>query len=145
MSKSRVVIGTYQQNCYVTDGCLKASSTSFPNEEMKTYVSLEKVEMPNGFKQELVVKDYPITSESVSSLAEGADYRNDPAQAIANAPQRVNLGDITEAQKFLSNPQNYAKVFDSVKKELAVYMAKQIAQQQPTQEIKQDEVKNNEV
>lgn len=58
----------------------------------------------------IVEKDYPINSESVSSLAEGADYRNDPAQAIAQAPKRVNLGDVTEAQAFLNNPQYAASL-----------------------------------
>lgn len=69
----------------------------------------------------IVEKDYPINSESVSSLAEGADYRNDPAQAIAQAPKRVNLGDVTEAQAFLNNPQYAASLFADVKAKLNAY------------------------
>lgn len=84
---------------------------------------MEKKDLPNGYVQELVEKDYPITSESVTSYADGADYRNDPAQAVANAPARVNLGDITEAQKFLDNPQNFIKTFNEVKEKLASYVA----------------------
>lgn len=131
---TQVKIGCYKQNCYRVAGSEKATKTLFPNKEMKTYDSLEKVELPTGFFQELVQKDYPITSASVSSLAEGADYRNDPMQAIAQAPQRVNLGDITEAQKFLENPQNYARIFEFVKGKLAEYQAQQQVQQQQVQQ-----------
>lgn len=122
--KDKVIIGTYAQNCYRTDGtmCAHISNEKFKQDK---YFSLEKVNLPNGYIEKLVEKDYPINSESVSSLAEGADYRNDPLQAIAQAPQRVNLGDITEAQKFLENPQNNAKIFESVKSQLLEYFKRQ--------------------
>ena len=92
--------------------------TPNPQKTQEKYEVLERVELPNGYIEGIVVKDYPINSESISSLAEGADYKNDPMQAIAKAPERVNLGDITQAQKFLENPQNFARMFRTVQKAL---------------------------
>lgn len=141
----KVVIGTFAQNCYRRDGTTYAHK-SFQKFKQDKYYSLEKVNLPNGYVQQLVEKDYPINSESVSSLAEGADYRNDPLQAIAQAPQRVNLGDITEAQRFLENPQNSAKIFETVKAQLLEYFKKQhsveksVDNQVQEQEKKEDNV-----
>lgn len=111
----------FLQNVYRRDSRGVVVATTSPNHTQEKYISLEKKNLPNGYVEELVLKDYPINSVSVSSLAEGADYRNDPAQAIANAPKRVNLGDITEAQAFLENPQNFARVYDDVKSKLLEY------------------------
>lgn len=122
--KRQLKINTVKRNVYILDTAPCASTLAlFPNKTQEKYVSLEKKDLPNGYVQELVEKDYPITSESVTSYADGADYRNDPAQAVANAPARVNLGDITEAQKFLDNPQNFIKTFNEVKEKLASYVA----------------------
>lgn len=116
-----VRIGGYRQNVYRKDTTGIISETTRPNRTQEKYVSLEKKTLPNGYVEELVLKDYPINSDSVSSFADGADYRNDPAQAIAQAPQRVNLGDITEAQAFLENPQSKARLFNDVKAKLEAY------------------------
>lgn len=124
----------YKQNCYRLDRNIDLSSsvTSTPNKEQEKYESLEKQMLPNGYVEGIVLKDYPINSKSVSSLAEGADYRNDPLQAISQAPSRVNLGDITEAQKFLENPQNNARIFSYVKEKIAEYYAKNPPKNQST-------------
>lgn len=116
-----VRVGTFRQNCYRVDSRGSIRKDPRPNVTKEKYISQEKVLLPNGFVEELVEKTYPINSDSVSSFAEGADYRNDPAQAIANASQRVNLGDITEAQEFLKNPQNNAKMFNEIKSKLEAY------------------------
>lgn len=116
-----VRVGTFRQNCYRVDSRDGIRKHPRPNVTKETYISQEKVLLPNGFVEELVEKTYPINSDSVSSYAEGADYRNDPAQAIANASQRVNLGDITAAQEFLKNPQNNAKMFNEIKSKLEAY------------------------
>lgn len=115
-----------RQNCYIVDGREKAiyASSTEQNHEQKKYISLERVQTRNGFYEELVAKDYPINSASVTSYADGADYRRDPAAAIANAPKRVNLGDISEAQDFIrSNPQEaaiqYKKILDRVEQYFA--------------------------
>lgn len=110
----------YRQNCYRKDS-IGMSVTASPNRTQATYLSLEKKNLSNGYVEGIISKDYPINSESVSSLAEGADYRNDPAQAIAQTPKRVNLGDVTEAQAFLDNPQQSARLFNDVKAKLAAY------------------------
>lgn len=141
--KDKVIIGTYAQNCYRLDGTMRAYIS---NEKFKQdkYLSLEKVNLPNGYIEKLVEKDYPINSESVSSLADGADYRNDPLQAIAQAPQRVNLGDITEAQKFLENPQNNAKIFESVKAQLLEYFKRQSVEKSSEKPVVDSDKENKE-
>lgn len=112
--KRRVSVNGVRQNCYCVD-TLTAEQTSRSVNPEKSYVSLERKNLNNGFVEELVVKDYPINSKSVTSYADGADYRNDPAQAIANAPKRVNLGDVTQVQEFIqSDPQNAVRVFRDV-------------------------------
>lgn len=123
MKKDALSIGGFQQNCYKigTSGSPFVATVETPK---KIYV-LERQQVGNGFQDVLVEKDYPITSESVTSYADGADYRNDPAQAIANAPTRVNLGDITEAQDFLSNPQNFMRVYKETVAKLNQYQAEQ--------------------
>lgn len=114
-----VTICGFRQNCYRRDNIGMGSTTKQVHKEK--YTSLEKKTLSNGYIEAIVEKDYPINSDSVSSLAEGADYHNDPMQAIANQPERVNLGDITQAQAFLENPQRNAALFNDVKAKLAAY------------------------
>lgn len=109
-----VVINGIRQNCYVL-GTRTASAGTISSEPEKKYKTIERVNLPNGFYDTVVEKDYPINSESVTSYADGADYRNDPLQAIANAPKRVNLGDVTQLQEFVQNdPQKAVRVFRDV-------------------------------
>lgn len=119
--KKPIVVNGFAQNVYRigTRGGVTAVKVHTPPQ--KTYVSLEKQMLPNGYVQTLVEKDYPINSASVTSYADGADYRNDPNQAIANAPQRVNLGDITQTQAFLENPQNNARIMSETLGKLKKY------------------------
>lgn len=95
------------------------------NKTQEKYTVLEKQMLENGYVEMVVEKDYPINSDSVSSMAEGADYKNDPMQAIAKERPRVNLGDITQAQEFLQNPQNAKRIFEQTKMRLAQYYAQQ--------------------
>lgn len=118
----KVVIGGLKQNCYVKD-ILTGTRDIKKFETQKTYDSLERKKLPNGYTEEIEVKDYPINSASVTSYADGADYRNDPLQAIANAPKRTNLGDVTELQAFLNgqDPQSAIRVYKDVISKLEAY------------------------
>lgn len=137
-----VTICGFRQNIFRRDNIGIGTKNRYKKQEK--YVSLEKKTLPNGYIEELVEKDYPITSDSVSSLAEGADYHNDPLQAIANQPQRVNLGDITQAQAFLENPQHNAALFNDVKAKLAAYYSSVTkAAEEPQQNGENKEVVNN--
>lgn len=140
--KKAVKICGIPQNCYVLAGYDKAMAKETNLTQLK-YDSLEKKMLDNGYMEVLEKKDYPINSDSVTSLADGADYKNDPMQAIANAPTRVNLGDITQAQEFLKNPQNFARVYEDTKMRLAEYYAKQreMAQVQTSEKQTNSEVK----
>lgn len=123
-----VVINTQRQNCYVL-GTRMAIQDTIEKKPEKKYVTLERQNLPNGFIEGLVENDYPINSESVTSYADGADYRTDPLQAIANAPKRVNLGDVTEVQNFIeSDPQNAVRVFRDVVAKLKAQQTAQLAQ-----------------
>lgn len=85
-----------QQNCYIRDVTRCSETTS---DIPKQYISLDEITTDNGIQIVETIHDYPITPSSVNSYYEGTNYKNDPQQAIAQAPQRVNLGDITELQK----------------------------------------------
>lgn len=119
--KKRISVFGIRQNCYRFCGGRVSDVTLSPNKTQKKYTILERKTLPNGYVDEMVERDYPINSESVTSYADSADYRNDPAQAVANAPKRVNLGDLTEAQAFLANPQNQARVCKDTLDKLKVY------------------------
>lgn len=122
-NQKQVKVNTVRQNCYVRD--IRPVEDDTVNQSLcKKYSVLEKKQLPNGYIEEVVEKDYPITPESVKSYADSADYRNDPMQAIANAPKRVNLGDVTEVQKFIeSDPQEAVRVFRDVAKQLEKFSA----------------------
>lgn len=93
----------YRKACYRLDANNGVLPPPRPNRTLSKYYSLEREELPTGYQENVIEKDYPINSESVSSYIESSDYRNDPAQAIANAPKRVNLGDISGVQEFIKN------------------------------------------
>lgn len=96
------------------------------NTTIKKYNTLERKALPNGFCEELQRKDYPINSDSVSSYVESSDYRNDPAQAIANAPKRVNLGDISQVQEFVrDNPVQAVGQYADILQKVADYFKAQ--------------------
>lgn len=139
--KKQISICGFKQNCFrigTSGGVVGLAKTPFA--EQKKYTVLEKQMLLNGYVEGVVEKDYPITSASVTSYADGADYRNDPSQAIANAPTRVNLGDVTEAQKFLENPQNQLRVMRETIAKLEDYYSKNKSSNSPAG----DPVNNNE-
>lgn len=120
--KKQIKIQGILQNCYRRDVNPDYRQPRVHDTTIEKYVSLERKQLPNGFVEEIELKDYPINAASVTSYADGADYRNDPAQAVANAPKRVNLGDVTEIQDFLKNdPLEAVRVFRNVAKALENY------------------------
>lgn len=134
-----VIINGYKQNCYFRDIPINPLLTKNPNNTQDKYFALERKNLPNGYVEEIVEKDYPINPDSLYSYAESADYRNDPNQAIAKAPKRVNLGDVSGVQEFLANdPQRamttYRDVLSRVKQfnEMKKQETKQETKQEPT-------------
>ena len=139
-----VIINGVKQNCYVRDVSLMAVQP-IKGIKQKKYPSLERELLSNGFTEEIKIRDYPITAESVKSYADAANYRNDPAQAVANAPNRVNLGDITQVQDFVkNNPQDAVRVFRDVLSRLGKLQSsgstKSNADNSPIQETNNKEV-----
>lgn len=113
--KKQVIIGGIRQNCYRRDIDTAYKPPQKRDDTVKYYDSLERKNLPNGYIEQVERKDYPINSASVTSYADGADYRRDPLGAVANAPKRTNLGDITEVQDFLKNdPQQAVRVYRAV-------------------------------
>lgn len=124
--KRPIFLSGIRQNCYLLDGRPGVLLKPLVNRTLTQYNSLERVQLPNGFTEEIVKKDYPINSDSVTSYVESSDYRNDPAQAIANTPKRVNLGDISEVQDFVkSNPVDATRQYAAVLEKVAAYFKKQ--------------------
>lgn len=99
------------------------------NTTTKKYNTLERKALPNGYCEDVLQKDYPINSDSVSSYIESSDYHNDPAQAIANAPKRVNLGDISQVQEFVrDNPVQAVGQYADILQKVADYFKAQSKQ-----------------
>lgn len=114
IQKKAVKILGVRQNIYVGD-TVQGICDTVKHVPEKVYPSLERKNLPNGFVENVELKDYPINSKSVSSYADSADYRNDPNGAVANAPNRVNMGDISQVQEFLANnPHQAVEVFRNV-------------------------------
>lgn len=117
-----------RQRVYVRD-CTPIMQKHIPQQKIE--VVTERVELPTGYYEKLVEREYPITSESVSSYADTADFRNDPLGAIASAPKRVNLGDITGVQEFANgDPQKAISTYREVLGKISNYLV-QLSQQQP--------------
>lgn len=124
MEKKQVKIAGIRQNCFALD-CGTDTGDLKKKSHVKKYYSLEEKKLRNGYIEELETKDYPINSDSITSYADGADYRRDPAGAVANAPKRVNLGDVSQVQDFLShNPQEAVRLLRDVNKRLGEYLQK---------------------
>lgn len=130
--KKQVRVCGLRQNCFVLEG--RSAPSIVPAPKITHYFSLAKKELENGYVQEIEKVDYPITSESVSSYIDSSDYRRDPMQAIASAPKRVNLGDISQVQDFIaSNPQEAVRVYRAVGDKLQEYFKNKEGQNgQPT-------------
>lgn len=121
--KRPVEIMGKRQRVYVRE-CAPAYAKHIP--QQKTEQVIEKVDLPTGFYERLVEREYPINSETVSSYADTADYRNDPLGAIAKAPKRVNLGDITGVQDFVNgDPQKAIAQYRDVLGKLSNYLEQQ--------------------
>lgn len=128
--RRQVLIGGFPQNFYMRAQTIDTSSIPehLKNKEQKTYLAQERQELPSGFMDVVVEKDYPINSESVSSYIETSDYRYDPQNAIANARKRINLGDITQTQEFMgTNPIQASTKYSEVMQKVADYFKAQEA------------------
>lgn len=88
------------QNWYLRE---RSAPPAVKDERTRRYFELEEHTDEKGFTGEVLVeKDYPITSDYVSSFAASSDYHSDPVGAINRAPVRRNLGDITALQESLN-------------------------------------------
>lgn len=131
--KTQIKVNGIKQNCYRRDIVSEFKKQERKDDTVKTYVSLEEKKLPNGIIQALEVKDYPINSASVTSYADGADYRRDPNAAIENARKKVNLGDVTQLQDFIeSDPLRAVRVFRDVADKLAKYYETQKKGEDPS-------------
>lgn len=126
--KHQILIGGIPQSCYAVRQNMDLSviPAHLKNKTREKYNTLERKALSNGYVEEVVEKDYPINSESVTSYLESSDYRNDPAQAVANAPKRVNLGDISQVQDFVrENPVQAVGQYAEILQKVADYFKAQ--------------------
>lgn len=135
MEKKHIKIGGIRQNCYALDVCTSIKDTKKKNNTITTYPSLEKKKLPNGYVEQVEDKDYPINSDSITSYVDGADYRRDPATAVAQGRKRVNLGDVAEVQEFLrNNPQEAVRLARNVSQTLEAFLKQQSSKESKPQE-----------
>lgn len=98
---SRVQSNLLQQNCYVRD-VTRAVDLKSPAPAESSYLSLDEVVEDTGVKIIKTPVPYPITPDYVASFADSADYRRDPAGAIANGVAKPNLKDCTDFQSIMA-------------------------------------------
>lgn len=98
--QKKIVTNLLQQNCYIRESVPNVNN--FTDYGDKVYNSLVEKPTKNGFEVKIEAFPYPITPQYVNSFVDSADYRRDPANAIANAPKRTNLGDVTELQSVVN-------------------------------------------
>lgn len=104
----------------------------------KTYYELQRDTIANGIKENLVSVEYPVTTDSVNSHVQSADYRNDVVSAVNQPPRGVNLGDLTVYQNFIAqNPAEALRVYQ----ETVAKLSKAVSLEEPA---KQTETKGEE-
>ncbi|UPW41399.1 hypothetical protein [Dipodfec virus UA06Rod_16] len=112
------------------------------HETPKTYIDQVEEVNPDGSRiEKLVEREYPITPEYVASFEESCNYKNDPQGAIARAPSRENLGDVSMFQHIAQSDS--AEVQEFVARAQAQYktlLAK--AQSASEKEKKEDKEEN---
>lgn len=101
-SKShRVESNLLQQNCYVRD-VVRAVDLNTDSSKNISYYSLDEIQEDDGIKFKKNLYDYPITPDYVKSFADSSDYRRDPANAVANGVNKVNIPDCASIQKIMN-------------------------------------------
>lgn len=97
---SRVQSNLLQQNCFIRD-VTRAIDLKVASSVDSSYLSLDEEVSSEGVKIVKKPVPYHITPDFVSSFADSADYRRDPANAVANGVSRRNLADCTDFQKIV--------------------------------------------
>lgn len=84
---------------FVTMGCPSAVSVGI---RTQSYTELVEHTTETGVNYSIETFPYEHTPERVKSYASSCDYRNDPLQAIACAPKRSNVGDVSSVVDLMS-------------------------------------------
>lgn len=104
----------------------------------KSYVELQRDVVRNGIREHYEKVEYPITTESVNSHVQSADYRNDVVAAVNQPPRGVNLGDLTAYQNFIAqDPAEALRVY----KETVAKLSKAVSSKEPVEQTEFEEVK----
>lgn len=104
---SRIQSNLLQQNCFVRDVTTKSALVPEPGQDV--FFSLDEKSTSSGVEFELNSYPYPITPQYVNSFLDSTDYRRDPYNAVASAPKRVNLGDVSSLQSVASMDMESAR------------------------------------
>lgn len=84
---------------FVTMGCPIAVSIG---SRTQSYTELVEHTTDTGVNYSIEEFPYEHTPDRVKSYASTCDYRKDPLQAVANAPKRNNVGDISSIIDIMS-------------------------------------------
>lgn len=121
---------------FITMGCPTVVSVG---QRTKSYTELVEHTTETGVNYSIEEFPYEHTPERVKSYASTCDYRNDPLQAVARAPKRNNVGDVSSVVELMSQDSEAClAMIDSLR-------AKIVANTQKQKEPKKnEEVKSNE-
>lgn len=121
---------------FITMGCPTVVSVG---KRTQSYTELVEHTTETGVNYSIEEFPYEHTPERVKSYASTCDYRNDPLQAVARAPKRNNVGDVSSVVELMSQDSEAClAMIDSLR-------AKIVANTQKQKEPKKnEEVKSNE-
>lgn len=134
--KKKLVTNMLEQNVFVRD--TRPAFDKKSKSAQRVYYELVENITEDGINYKLEAVDYPITQDYVDSFADSTNYKKDPAGAVARAPQRQNLGNISDMQKASEMDSESLKTFYKKMYDLALKASKQV-KPQPKNEQKEGE------
>lgn len=129
-----LVTNTLAQNVFVRD--TRPAFDRKSKEAHRVYFELQETETDDGISLKLEAVDYPITPDYVQSFVDSTNYKRDPAGAVASAPRRQNLGDITEMQR--AKEMDSAAIREVYKKICDLALKQAAAKAEPKAEPKKE-------
>lgn len=140
MKSSRIQSNLIQQNCFVRD---VVSATDLRTSSVdKVYGTLDEETTQNGVRFKISEQPYPITPQYVNSFVDSADYRRDPANAIANGVKRENLGDVRDVQNLSKvDTMSAQELYAALKAKLEAFEKSQVTPAPTPAPVNNNEVK----
>lgn len=121
---------------FITMGCPTVVSVG---QRTQSYTELVEHTTETGVNYTIEKFPYEHTPERVKSYASTCDYRNDPLQAVARAPKRNNVGDVSSIVELMSQDSEAClAMIDSLRAKIVANTQKQ-KESKKTEEVKPNE------